>query len=46
MVNDELGYIVVKKFEIDGGSGDDIDDPVLSLSLTLVSYRMESARAS
>ena len=47
MVNDELGYIVVKKFEIDGGSGDDIDDPLLSLSLTLVSYRMEEAgRAS
>ena len=47
MVNDELGYIVVKKFEIDSGSADDIDDPLLSLSLTLVSYRMEEAdRAS
>lgn len=47
MVNDELGYIVVKKFEINAGNADDLDDPVLSLSLTLVSYRMEEAsRAS
>ena len=46
LVNDELGYIVVKKFEIDSRSADDIGDPVLRLSLTLVSYRMERARAS
>lgn len=46
MVNDELGYIVVKKFEIDSGSPEDIDNPVLSLSLTLVSYRMEESRDS
>lgn len=46
-VNDELGYIVVKKFEIDSGSPEDIDNPVLSLSLTLVSYRIEErGRAS
>ena len=45
IINDELGYIVVKKFEIkpiDHG----FDDPKLQLSLTLVSYRIEANHAS
>ena len=39
-VNDELGYIVVKKFEIRPDDRDTLDNPKLSLALTLVSYRM------
>lgn len=46
IINDELGYIVVKKFDISADDGDDLDDPQLSLVLTLVSYRMEQYRAS
>ncbi len=46
VVNDELGYIVVKKFEIRPDDRDALDNPKLSLLLTLVSYRMESAYAS
>ncbi|MDH3763522.1 MAG: type 4a pilus biogenesis protein PilO [Gammaproteobacteria bacterium] len=45
-VNDELGYIVVKKFEIRPDEHDKLDNPVLSLVLTLVSYRMELENAS
>ena len=44
-INDELGYIVVKKFEIkpiDRG----FEDPKLQLVLTLVSYRIEANHAS
>ena len=39
-VNDELGYIVVKKFEIRQDQNDVLANPELSLALTLVSYRM------
>ncbi len=39
-VNDELGYIVVKKFEIQPQERETLRDPKLSLQLTLVSYRM------
>ena len=45
IINDELGYIVVKKFEIkpvDRG----FEDPKLQLVLTLVSYRIEANHAS
>ena len=45
IVNDELGYIVVKNFEI-RPSDRELENPRLSLSLTLVSYRIESAYAS
>ena len=45
-VNDELGYIVVKKFEIRPDERDALDNPKLSLSLTLVSYRMVQDYAS
>jgi Tfp pilus assembly protein PilO len=45
-VNDELGYIVVKKFEIRPEEHDKLDNPELSLVLTLVSYRMELENAS
>jgi Tfp pilus assembly protein PilO len=41
IVNHELGYIVVKKFEINPDDRDVTDNPQLSLVLTLVSYRME-----
>ena len=41
IVNDELGYIVVKKFEINPNDRDAIKNPKLDLTLTLVSYRME-----
>jgi len=41
IVNQELGYIVVKKFEIDPDGRDTIENPNLNLVLTLVSYRME-----
>jgi len=45
-VNDELGYIVVKKFEIRPGQNDVLANPELSLALTLVSYRMVQDYAS
>lgn len=41
IVNQELGYIVVKKFEISPGDKGAIKNPKLNLALTLVSYRME-----
>ncbi|MCP4982691.1 MAG: type 4a pilus biogenesis protein PilO [Gammaproteobacteria bacterium] len=46
IVNQELGYIVVKKFEIAPGGGKASKDPWLNLVLTLVSYRMEQQYAS
>lgn len=46
MINHELGYIVVKKFEIQADDHDAFENPKLSLLLTLVSYRMEQAYAS
>lgn len=45
IINDELGYIVVKKFEIKP-SGSSLENPTLSLSLTLVSYRIEASHAT
>ncbi|MDJ0880784.1 MAG: type 4a pilus biogenesis protein PilO [Gammaproteobacteria bacterium] len=39
-INDELGYIVVKKFEISPQGRQDASKPKLNISLTLVSYRM------
>ncbi len=39
-INDELGYIVVKKFEIVPQRGKDESRPQLRIGLTLVSYRM------
>lgn len=45
-VNDELGYIVVKQFEIRSEDGNTLNNPRLTLQLTLVSYRMEQAYAS
>ena len=41
VVNDELGYIVVKKFEI-APADRELVNPELSLTLTLVSYRIEA----
>ena len=46
IVNDELGYVVVKKFEIKLDEHDRLDDPRLGLLLTLVSYRMVEDYAS
>jgi len=46
IVNDELGYIVVKKFEINPNDRDAIKNPRLDLTLTLVSYRMEQKYGS
>jgi Tfp pilus assembly protein PilO len=46
IVNHELGYIVVKKFEISPDGRDALENPKLSLLLTLVSYRMEPRNAS
>ena len=46
IVNHELGYIVVKKFEINPNERDVLENPKLSLLLTLVSYRMEPRNAS
>lgn len=45
-VNDELGYIVVKKFEIRPGSRGLLKNPEPSLVLTLVSYRMMQENVS
>lgn len=41
IINLELGYIVVKKFEISPDEREILKNPKLSLLLTLVSYRME-----
>jgi len=46
IINDELGYIVVKKFEIRPDDRDELENPRLSLVLTLVSYRIEADHAS
>ncbi len=46
IVNQELGYIVVKKFEINPNDRDAIENPKLNLVITLVSYRMEPKYAS
>jgi Tfp pilus assembly protein PilO len=46
IINDELGYIVVKKFEIRPDDRDNLHNPRLSLQLTLVSYRIEANHAS
>lgn len=40
IVNEELGYIVVNKFEISPKDSGMVKDPKLDISLTLVSYRM------
>ena len=40
IINDELGYIVVKKFEIDPNSARVENNPKLDIALTLVSYRV------
>ena len=45
-VNDELGYIVVKKFEIRPEEHNKLENPELSLVLTLVSYRIVQKNAS
>ena len=45
VVNDELGYIVVKKFEINP-SDREFENPRLNLTLTLVSYRIEEDHES
>ncbi len=39
-INDELGYIVVKRFEISPQGRQDASNPKLNISLTLVSYRI------
>ncbi|MCK5665143.1 MAG: type 4a pilus biogenesis protein PilO, partial [Thiotrichaceae bacterium] len=39
-INQELGYIVVKKFDIHPKTGKVTANPSLNFSLTLVSYRM------
>ncbi len=46
VVKHELGYIVVKRFEINHSDNEIVDDPKLNLSLTLVSYRLEREHAS
>jgi Tfp pilus assembly protein PilO len=46
IINQELGYIVVKKFEINPDGRDEVKNPRLNLVLTLVSYRMEPTDAS
>jgi Tfp pilus assembly protein PilO len=45
IVNDELGYIVVRNFEIKP-SEQTLENPRLNLSLTLVSYRIEANHES
>lgn len=44
-INQELGYIVVKKFEISPRGRDSLSNPQLSLQLTLVSYRLAQDHA-
>lgn len=46
IVKHELGYIVVKRFEISHSDSEVVDDPKLNLVLTLVSYRLEPTNAS
>ena len=46
IVRHELGYIVVKRFEINHSDSEVVDDPKLNLVLTLVSYRLEAPYAS
>ena len=41
VINQELGYIVFKKFEISPADRNTLKNPNLSLLLTLVSYRMD-----
>ena len=41
IINEELGYIVVKKFEISPDDRKSLKNPKLGLLLTLVSYRIE-----
>lgn len=45
IVKHELGYVVVKRFEISHADQKVVDDPKLNLALTLVSYRMVDANA-
>ena len=40
VVNEELGYIVVNKFEISPKGNGMVKDPKLDITLTLISYRM------
>ena len=40
MINNDLGYIVVKKFDIRPQGGRGKSEPELAITLTLVSYRM------
>jgi hypothetical protein len=46
IVKHELGYIVVKRFEISHSDNEALENPKLNLLLTLVSYRMELEHAS
>ena len=46
IINHELGYIVVKKFEIRPDDRKNLNNPKLDLVLTLVSYRMVENHAS
>ena len=46
IINHELGYIVVKKFEIRPNDRNNLNNPKLDLVLTLVSYRMVQRHAS
>lgn len=39
-INEELGYVVVKKFDINPQQNQGEADPKLNITLTLVSYRM------
>ena len=42
IINHELGYIVIKKFEISAdNNNDEMDNPKLGFLITLVSYRIE-----
>ena len=45
-VNQELGYIVVKEFEITPNDPKSLSNPKLDLTLTLISYRIEKKNAS
>ena len=45
VINQELGYIVFKKFEISPDEREMLKNPKLSLLLTLVSYRVEQNAA-
>lgn len=43
VINRELGYIVVKKFEINPEDRETLENPRLAFLLTLISYRMEQS---